>query len=142
MVRVVDQAIRRARELPATLASETARPARDAVLDGARSARGTLSVSGIGAVLDVASESEGRMDRATLELSATPRRAWGVVSGTRAHVIRGGRVMPLGGGRFARSVKHPGTPKTDVWGRSTRAARRVISAAADDVAEQNNPFRR
>ena len=132
-----------AKRLPATLARDVQQPAERAVLTAARAKRGTLSVSGIRATLDVDGTVAGGGASATLLLSATPRRAWGIVSGTRPHAIgsRRGKVLPLGGNRFAAKVDHPGTRRVRLWSESVRRSRTVVVRSADTAAKARNPFR-
>ena len=143
MAREVAQAVRRAHELPTTLAVDVSDDAKQATLDGARSLRGSLSMSGLRTSLDVVTSTEGGgRDRATLELSATPRGAWAIASGTKAHTVKPkGRALRLANGRFAAVVKHPGTRRVDLWGTATRRAEQDIVRAADQSARANNPFR-
>lgn len=124
------------------MAEDVADPAEREVLDGARSERGTLSVSGLNARLGVEARVQGRSARqARVILRGTPARAWGVVSGTRPHQIlpRKGKVVVTPEGPRP-AVNHPGTRRRDVWGKATtrattRIARRVDEAGADAVGD-------
>lgn len=133
----------RARRIPATIANAVAEPAGASVLDGARSARGTLSISGIHARLAVDESVTGGDGHATLVLSATPRRAWGLASGAKPHLERPTRrkALKLGPRQFAEVVRHPGTRHINLWGLSTRRAQSVIKGIADRAAAAANPFR-
>lgn len=138
----VAAAAERAQSLPGTLAGDVAGEAQAAVIAQVLAQRGTLSVSGIGASLGVDATVEGGSGTAALELAATPRRAWGLVSGARPHAIRTGkRAMRLKDGRFFAAVDHPGTPRRDYWQNSTTASEPVIRDAAAASATRNNPFR-
>ena len=140
--RSVVDASRRARDLPGVIAGEVADPAADAVLDAVKAQRGSLSLSGLNARLDVLPSVRSGRASATVELDASPRSAWGVASGTKPHAIKPRRkAVKLAGGRFFPEVKHPGTKKVDLWGRSTRAAGRRITTVFRDSARANNPFR-
>lgn len=138
----------RARRLPTTIATDIGPTVREAVLGGVAATRGTLSVSGIGESLDaVAVTRVGGDASASVELRGTPRKAWGLVSGTKAHRItrhaRLGRrgALRLKDGRFFANVNHPGTPTIDYWGNATTAAQPDISASAAESAKRNNPFK-
>jgi hypothetical protein len=136
-------ATKRAEHLPRKMAAAVQQPARRAVLNGAKTRRGTLSLSGVPATLNAIAESRYRGDTAELELSATPRGAWGIASGTKAHRIRPkkkGRVLRLADGRFATEVNHKGTRRRKLWQEATTAAEPVIAKASADAARNNNPF--
>jgi hypothetical protein len=125
------------------MAADVADPARDAVLSATRSQR-SLSVSGLRARLDVRSEPSGGSGHATLVLKATPRNAWGVASGTKAHTIRPkrGGVLRLDDGRFVSGpVRHPGTRRRPLFRNATRVSQSTIRSAADRSARKNSPFR-
>lgn len=133
----------RARRIPATIANAVADPAAASVLDGARGARGSLSISGIRARLDVHEAVTGGDGHADLILSATPRRAWGLASGAKPHLERPRRrqALKLGPRQFAEAVHHPGTRHIPLWRISTARAATVIKAGADRAAAAANPFR-
>lgn len=143
LAQALASARRRAGQIPATIANAVAEPAAASVLDGARAARGSLSISGIHARLDVRESVNGGDGHATLELSATPRRAWGLASGAKPHLERPRRrkAMKLGPRQFAERVRHPGTRHINLWGLSTRRAQTVIKGIADRAAAAANPFR-
>ncbi|WP_116998441.1 hypothetical protein [Desertimonas flava] len=141
--RALAGASRRAQQLPRTIAADVALPAADAVLDAVRSERGSLTLSNARMRLDVDTDVSGSNAGAALELSASPRAAWGLASGAKAHTIRPrrGRVLKLDSGRYAQTVQHPGTRRRPLWRNATRTAQTTIRRAADQSARANNPFR-
>ena len=73
-----------------------------------------------------------------MTIKATPRRAWGVASGTKRH-----RIEPTGGRRAVitpkgprASVNHPGTRRRDLFGKATKRAQPKIDAAVDRAADE------
>ena len=105
------------------------------MLAGARSVRGTLSMSGLGSSLDVTSRVSGGGRKSSVKIAA--RGPWGVASGTKRH-----RIEPTGRRRAVltpkgprASVTHPGTRKVDLWGKSTAKAEPKIGKAVDAAAE-------
>lgn len=102
--------------MPAALASAAAEAARTGILDATVAARGTLSVSGLGAVLDAVVEPPvASTTSATAAIRGTPAGPWTIVEdGARAHEQRRRRGMPTPYGVFSR-VEHPGTLGIAVW---------------------------
>lgn len=106
--------------------------ARQAILDTVSSARGTLSVSGLGATLEVETAVSASQDSAQAAVRAVPANAWALVDkGAQPHGerVRRGRGMPTTYGVFAR-VRHPGTAGLNI----APVARRAADAAVDDMA--------
>lgn len=131
------RARQRARELPRDVAVASADPAGSAVVAGARSVRGSLSLSGLGAVLGVTTRVGGSGRRSSVTISATPRGAWAVASGTKPHAIRpkGRRRAVLTPDGPRAQVEHPGTARVDLWGKSTSQAQSGIDGAVESAAD-------
>lgn len=116
----LDAAQRNVRAVPASLASTVGDAAAEAVLSSVQSERGTLSVSGLGATLDVTRLTSGG-ESAGVTLAGVPRGAWSLVDrGASPHTQRRRRGMPTDYGVYSR-VRHPGFAGGDYWASATDA---------------------
>jgi hypothetical protein len=92
----------------------------------AKAAEGTADHPSFdGRRLGVKAKVQAGAGQTTVTVSPAPGDAggWSILeSGARPHPIASPRAMPLGGGRFARTVRHPGASGTGRW---TKAAKRT-----------------
>lgn len=91
-----------------------------------------------GKSLGVDSRTSGSGERVHVEIRGVPVGAWTILeSGARAHPIDvGGRAMPLGGGRFATRVRHPGVRGKRTWTKATSRLPDVIEDVIEDVYDK------
>lgn len=125
------------RSLPAAVIDVAGPAAATAILDYTSGRRGTLSVSGLGATLDVSVADRVAGDTsASVRLAASPAGAWGLVDGgASAHSLRRRRGMPAFPYGVFSAINHPGTAGLGVWDGASAAVDSAADAAADEALQ-------
>lgn len=122
-------------DLPRVIAEEGSVAARQAILDTVAARRGTLSVSGLAATLDVTTSATSGDGTAQASLRAVPAGAWALVDkGADAHIERRRRGMPTPYGVFSK-VNHPGTVGLNVSAPARAAADTAVDQVATDALQ-------
>lgn len=123
------------RSMPAAVIDAAGPAAATAILDHTSGVRGTLSVSGLGATLDVLVADRVAGDTsASVRLAATPAGAWGLVDGgARAHSLRRRRGMPAPPYGVFSAINHPGTAGLGVWDGASAAVDSATDTAVDNA---------
>lgn len=124
------------RSVPLTIVEQGSAAARTAILDTVRQARGTLSMSGLGANLDVAVQVSSSEGSAEASLRPTPAGSWAIVDkGAKQHTQRRRRGMPTPYGIYSK-VNHPGVAGRHIAGPARRAADNATAEAARTAMDQ------
>lgn len=124
-------------EIARTIADEGSDAARQAILTTVMQHRGTLSVSGLGATLDVLTSTRLATDTASeAAVRAVPANAWGLVDkGARPHTERRRRGMPAAPYGIFSKVNHPGTAGLNVAPTARAAADQAVTAVAQGALD-------
>lgn len=137
--------------LVADMANAVAEPGREAILEGARAARGSLTMSNnkkLSGELDALAipRTEGGSTHAECQFVAVPMGAWWLAEfGGKPAAIDparryGGRqarrALKLADGRYFASVNHPGAGPSPGWVAGVASAQSTILDAAKAVADE------
>ena len=106
----------------------------------AKAAEGTADHPSFdGRRLGVKATVQGGSGDTTVTVSPAPGDAggWSILeSGARPHAIASPRAMPLGGGRFSRTVHHPGASGTGRWSKAAKRTEPRIDKAVEQAMDK------